>query len=165
MVGGVVWSGGGDCVVIACLSFALGCLTPTPTSTCSTPPGLRYYPVQKNRSPPFFLPPRIIARCSLHHQLLDTFHTYVNVPMSTSPPCATEGGFLGNLAEDAQIAICCANHGTYSDAGNMPYATAGTEGLENAYGLVWTEHSGEWALGDHGGTPCESAVWCAGSIL
>jgi len=87
-------------------------------------------------------------------ELLDTYHTYVNSPMSTSPPCASEGGFLGTLKSDAQIAICCANHGTYSSAGNKPYASAGSEGLSYAYGLTWTEHSGEFALGNHGGTPC-----------
>jgi hypothetical protein len=86
--------------------------------------------------------------------LLDTYHTYVQVEMDGSPPCSTEGGYYGELLEDAQVAICCANHGTYSSAGNQPYASSGTEDYSYAYGLDWTEHSGEFALGDHGGTPC-----------
>ena len=35
--------------------------------------------------------------------LLDTYHTYVKVPLEASPPCSTEGGFLGTLLEDAQV--------------------------------------------------------------
>lgn len=88
--------------------------------------------------------------------LLDTYHTYLKVPLSTSPPCSTEGGFLGTLKKDAQVGICCANHGTYSAAGNKPYASPASysEGLSNAYGLPWTVHSGSYSLSNHGGTPC-----------
>ncbi len=55
--------------------------------------------------------------------LLNTFHTYLKVPLSTSPPCSTEGGFYGTLAEDAQVGICCANHCSAST--NTPYAHNG----------------------------------------
>ena len=90
--------------------------------------------------------------------LLDSYHTYLKVPMSTSPPCSTEGGFVGTLFKDAQVGICCANHGTYtSAAGNLPYAGSADddEGYDNRYGLEWTAHSGEFSLSNHAGTPCE----------
>ena len=75
--------------------------------------------------------------------------------MDGTPPCSTEGGFKGTLQEDAIVGICCANHGTYSAAGNLPYVSNGNEGYSSyALGLDWTEHSDEWALTNHPGTPC-----------
>jgi hypothetical protein len=47
------------------------------------------------------------------------------------------------LAEEAVVAICCANH-----CGNENMPSSGTARLE------WTQHPGTFAITGHGGAPC-----------
>lgn len=74
--------------------------------------------------------------------ILDGVWSYVMVPLEagSGAPCPTEGGFRGAVAEEATIAVCCANH----CAGN-PVPT-GANG--------WQEHPGQWSIDGHPGTPC-----------
>ena len=74
--------------------------------------------------------------------ILDGVWSYVMVPLEagSGAPCPTEGGFRGAVAEEATVAVCCANH----CAGN-PVPT-GANG--------WQEHPGQWSIDGHPGTPC-----------
>jgi hypothetical protein len=61
-----------------------------------------------------------------------------------------EGGFNGNIAGPATIAICCANHCGRANTpidqdvlGSNPQST-----------MTWTVHPGTFAITNHGGEPC-----------
>jgi hypothetical protein len=71
--------------------------------------------------------------------------SYFSVPLETGngAPCPHEGGFNGNIAAAATIAICCANH---CNAVNTPVDPTNT--------LAWTVHPGTFAISNHGGEPC-----------
>ena len=73
--------------------------------------------------------------------ILDGGWSYIVGPLEAGSGafCPTEGGFRGSVAEEATIAICCANH-----CGN-PQPTGATG---------WQQHPGQWAISGHDGTPC-----------
>lgn len=74
--------------------------------------------------------------------ILDGVWSYVMVPLEagSGAPCTTEGGFRGAVAEEATVAVCCANH-----CAGDPIPT-GANG--------WQEHPGQWSIDGHPGTPC-----------
>ena len=61
--------------------------------------------------------------------------------VQSGAPCEHEGGFRGNLREDSNIAVCCANH-----CGNTNRPTGSD--------LTWSEHPGLFSISGHGGSPC-----------
>ena len=61
-----------------------------------------------------------------------------------------EGGFNGNIAKPATIAICCANHcGSTNTPIDLDVLTANPQST-----LTWIVHPGTFAITGHGGAPC-----------
>ncbi len=61
-----------------------------------------------------------------------------------------EGGFNGNIAKPATVAICCANHcGSVNTPIDQDVTTANPQST-----LTWVVHPGTFAITGHGGEPC-----------
>lgn len=75
--------------------------------------------------------------------ILDGLWTYVRpaLEVNSGAPCRTEGGFRGSIREDANVAVCCANH-------------CGDENRPVGSDLTWSEHPGTFSITGHGGAPC-----------
>ena len=75
--------------------------------------------------------------------LLDGEWSYMrsSLEVGNGAACPHEGGFRGQVAEHAVVALCCANH--CGGEGNAPTGTTG-----------WTQHPGSFGISGHGGTPC-----------
>ena len=61
-----------------------------------------------------------------------------------------EGGFNGNIAVVATVALCCANH---CGSANTPIDQGVTTSSPSST-LTWTVHPGSYSITGHGGEPC-----------
>lgn len=74
--------------------------------------------------------------------ILDGRWSYIRPALDgEDAPCSHEGGFRGNLREDAIVAVCCANH-------------CGNENRPVGSDMAWSQHPGVFSIGAHDGAPC-----------